>query len=288
MGEKGRVTIVGMGLMGASMAEGLSREGYRVSGVDIDRGALDYCEDKGIIERGYERPEEILGETDLLIMAIYPKGMLKFIERYRGLFKKGLVLTDICGIKLSFIDEVQKLMPQGCQFVGAHPMAGREKTGAEHGDPEIFVGANFIVTPTERNTEEGVAMVEEIARSLSFGRISRLSPEGHDNMVAFTSQLTHAIAVALVNSDKDKDTYSFTGDSYRELTRIAMINEELWSELFLENRENLIGKIEDFQEKLEVIKGALISGKGEILKREFRSSTARRKQLKEKRNEVDL
>ncbi len=287
MGER-RVTIVGMGLMGASMAEGLTRKGYRVSGVDIDRRALDYCTTKGIIERGYESPEEILGETDLLIMAIYPKGMIKFIEKYRGEFKKGLVLTDICGIKLSFVDEVQKLMPQGCQFVGAHPMAGRERVGAEHGDPEIFVGANFIVTPTERNTEEGIAAVEEIARDLSFGRISRLSPARHDNMVAFTSQLTHAIAVALVNSDRDEDTYSFTGDSYRELTRIAMINEELWSELFLENRENLIGKIEDFQEKLEVIKGALLSGEGEILKREFINSTARRKQLREKRNEVDL
>lgn len=288
MGDKRRVTIVGMGLMGASMAEGLTRKGYRVSGVDIDRRALDYCREKGIIERGYESPEDILGETDLLIMAIYPKGMIRFIEKYRGLFKKGLVLTDICGIKLSFVDEVQELMPQGCQFVGAHPMAGREKVGAEHGDPEIFTGANFIVTPTERNTQEGIAAVEEIARDLSFGRISRLSPERHDNMVAFTSQLTHAIAVALVNSDRDEDTYSFTGDSYRELTRIAMINEELWSELFLENRENLIGKIEDFQEKLEVIKGALLSGEGEILKREFINSTARRKQLREKRNEVEL
>jgi len=278
-----RITIVGLGLMGASMAEGLSREGHRVYGVDIDKKSLEYCEDKGIIEKGYDNPEDILGSTDLLILAIYPKGMIKFIEKYRGLFKKGLVLTDICGIKLSFIDEVQSLMPEGCQFVGAHPMAGREKTGAEHGDPEIFVGANFILTPTDKNTEEAVTMVEEVAKSLSFGRVSRLSPRRHDSMIAFTSQLTHAIAVALVNSDRDEDTYSFTGDSYRELTRIAMINEDLWSELFLENRENLIEKIEEFQEKLEVIKGALISGDGEKLKREFRSSTARRKQLKSKK-----
>jgi len=277
-----KITIVGMGLMGASMAEGLTREGHRVYGVDRDKDALSYCMEKGIIEKGFVFPEEILGTTELLIMAIYPKGMIKFIEEYRDLFSSGLIVTDICGIKTSFIDEVQRLMPEGTEFVGSHPMAGREKTGAQAGDPEIFTGANFIVTPTEKNSEKAVKIVEEIAKGLSFGKVSRLSPARHDSMIAFTSQLTHAIAVALVNSDKDEDTYSYTGDSYRELTRIAMINEDLWSELFLENKENLIEKIEDFQEKLELLKGALVKGDSEALKEEFKSSTERRKQLKPK------
>jgi len=277
-----KITIVGMGLMGASMAEGLTREGHRVYGVDRDKDALSYCMEKGIIEKGFVFPEEILGTTELLIMAIYPKGMIKFIEEYRDSFSSGLIVTDICGIKTSFIDEVQRLMPEGTEFVGSHPMAGREKTGAQAGDPEIFTGANFIVTPTEKNSEKAVKIVEEIAKGLSFGKVSRLSPARHDSMIAFTSQLTHAIAVALVNSDKDEDTYSYTGDSYRELTRIAMINEDLWSELFLENKENLIEKIEDFQEKLELLKGALVKGDSEALKEEFKSSTERRKQLKPK------
>jgi len=224
----------------------------------------------------------VLGTTELLIMAIYPKGMIKFIEEYKDSFSCGLIVTDICGIKTSFIDEVQRLMPEGTEFVGSHPMAGREKTGAQAGDPEIFTGANFIVTPTEKNSEKAVKIVEEIAKGLSFGKVSRLSPARHDSMIAFTSQLTHAIAVALVNSDKDEDTYSYTGDSYRELTRIAMINEDLWSELFLENKVNLIEKIEDFQEKLELLKGALVKGDSEALKEEFRCSTERRKQLKPK------
>ena len=277
-----KITIVGMGLMGASMAEGLTREGHRVYGVDRDEDALSYCMGKGIIEKGFVSPEEVLGTTELLIMAIYPKGMIKFIEEYKDSFSCGLIVTDICGIKTSFIDEVQRLMPEGTEFVGAHPLAGREKTGAQAGDPEIFTGANFIVTPTEKNSEKAVKVVEEIAKGLSFGKVSRLSPARHDSMIAFTSQLTHAIAVALVNSDKDEDTYSYTGDSYRELTRIAMINEDLWSELFLENKENLIEKIEDFQEKLELLKGALVKGDSEALKEEFKSSTERRKQLKPK------
>ena len=277
-----KITIVGMGLMGASMAEGLTREGHRVYGVDRDEDALSYCMGKGIIEKGFVSPEEVLGTTELLIMAIYPKGMIKFIEEYKDSFSCGLIVTDICGIKTSFIDEVQRLMPEGTEFVGAHPLAGREKTGAQAGDPEIFTGANFIVTPTEKNSEKAVRIVEEIAKGLSFGKVSRLSPARHDSMIAFTSQLTHAIAVALVNSDKDEDTYSYTGDSYRELTRIAMINEDLWSELFLENKVNLIEKIEDFQEKLELLKGALVKGDSEALKEEFRCSTERRKQLKPK------
>lgn len=278
-----RITIVGMGLMGASMAEGLTREGHRVWGVDISRESLDYCEDIKIIQKGYTDPRDIIGDTDLLIMAIYPKGMIGFVETYREFFPPGLVVTDICGIKMSFIEEIQEKMPEGSEFIGSHPMAGREKTGARHGDPEIFVGANYIITPTERNTERAMEMVEEVANCLSFGKISRLSPARHDSMIAFTSQLTHAIAVALVNSDKCEDTYSFTGDSYRELTRIAMINEDLWSELFLENKGNLIEKIEDFQEKLEVIKGALIEDDREVLRREFISSSEKRKQLKPKR-----
>lgn len=277
------ICIVGMGLMGASMAEGLTKKGYRVYGVDIDGSALRYCEEKGIIDRGYTRVEDILDKTQLLIMAIYPKGMVDFIERYRALFPQGLVAMDICGVKSPFIEEVQRLMPEGCEFVGAHPMAGREKTGAQAGDPSIFKGANFILTPTGANTEGALRMVERVAESLCFGSISRISPEKHDEMVAFTSQLTHAIAVALVNSDRYEDTYSYTGDSYRDLTRIAMINEGLWSDLFLENKKNLVKKIEDFQEKLEVIRRALLEDRRETLEEEFRCSTARRRQL-EKRN----
>lgn len=277
-----RITIVGMGLMGASMAEGFTQEGHIVYGIDIDKKSLDHCEIKGIIQKGFVDPKDILEDTDLLIMAIYPKGMINFIERYRKFFKSGLILTDICGIKVSFIEKVQKLMPEGCEFVGSHPMAGREKVGAIHADARIFRGANFILTPTEKNTEEAINLVETVARGLNFGKISRLSPARHDNMIAFTSQLTHAIAVALVNSDKDEDTYSYTGDSYRDLTRIAMINENLWSELFLENKENLIEKIEDFQEKLEVIKRALKDDDKGTLENEFKSSTMKRMQLKPK------
>lgn len=271
-----KVVVIGLGLIGASLGKGLRDKGHEVYGVDIDQSAIDYCEENGIVSKGYLNMEDILHQCEMVIFSVYPKTMISLTEKHRGKFKAGTIVTDVSGVKKEVVDKMQDILPGNVEFVGVHPMAGREKIGAEHSDPNIFKGANFIITPTERNSEAALEVIKKIGVELGFRRITYLTPERHDEMIAFTSQLTHAIAVALVNSDRDPDTYNFTGDSYRELTRIAMINEDLWSELFLENRENLIQRIEDFQGKLDLIKDALKTENRGILIEEFKKSTKKR------------
>ncbi len=158
-------------------------------------------------------------------------------------------------------------------------MAGREKIGIEYADDKIFNGANFIITPLEETPQQAMDVLKEIAQDLNFGKITTVSLDKHDQMIGFTSQLTHAIAVSLVNSDYAEDTQRFIGDSYRDLTRIAMINEVLWSELFLENRETLLKHIENFESELNVLKLALKQGDRALLQELFIKSTNIRRKM---------
>ena len=158
-------------------------------------------------------------------------------------------------------------------------MAGREKIGIEYADDKIFNGANFIITPLEETPQQAMDVLKEIAQDLNFGKITTVSLDKHDQMIGFTSQLTHAIAVSLVNSDYAEDTQRFIGDSYRDLTRIAMINEILWSELFLENRETLLKHIENFESELNVLKLALKQGDRALLQELYIKSTNIRRKM---------
>lgn len=159
-------------------------------------------------------------------------------------------------------------------------MAGREKKGIDFATNDVFKGANYIITPIERNKKENLDLVENIALKMGFKRVKRITPEFHDEMIGFTSQLPHAMAVALINSDEEgRDTGSFIGDSYRDLTRIANINEELWSELFLGNKNNLLKAINNFELELDLIKKAIHDNDKETLMKYFRRSSARREKL---------
>ncbi|WP_319200882.1 prephenate dehydrogenase [uncultured Ilyobacter sp.] len=271
-----RIAVIGLGLIGASVSKGLLDNGHEVYGVDIDIDAINYCEKNKLITKGFSDMGEVLEICEIVLFSVYPKTMISITEKYIDKFKKGTIVTDVSGVKKEVVAKMQGLLPPGVEFVGVHPMAGREKIGAEYSDPNIFKGANYIITPTEENSQAALEVLESIGVELGFKKISYLTPERHDEMIAFTSQLTHAIAVALVNSDKDPDTYNFTGDSYRELTRIAMINGDLWSELFLENKENLIDRIEEFQDRLDIIKEALKNSDRKTLITEFEKSTKKR------------
>lgn len=274
-----RIVIVGLGLIGGSYAKGLIKQDYNVMGIDNNNDVIEYALKEGIILDGGTDPSIFLPTADIVILSIYPDDILSFLEKYKSYFKKGCIITDVTGIKTSFIYKVNDLLPNDVEFIGAHPMAGKEKVGIVHSDPEIFQGANFIITITEKNTEEGINKVKEIAKNLKFGYVSVISPEKHDEMIAFTSQLTHAIAVSLINSDNHDDTPDFTGDSFRDLTRIAMINEKLWTELFLCNKEYLIGKIDNFSRELESLRSLIVSENKERLEELFKKSTKRRKKF---------
>ncbi|EGT3617446.1 prephenate dehydrogenase [Clostridium perfringens] len=279
------ITIVGLGVIGGSYA--LSLKDYKefdIYGIDVNKDSLLKTKSLGIIKEGAlfksQESKEIVRNTDLLILCIYPKDIINFINIYKSEFKENLIITDVTGIKEYFIESVLEILPEGIDFVFSHPMAGREKRGFEYASAEVFQKANFIITPVKENKEENLKLIEEIAFKMGFFNVKRISPKSHDEIISFTSQLPHAIAVSLVNSDDlEVDTGKFVGDSYRELTRIAKINEELWSQLFLGNKENLINRIEAFQRELEKIKSALCCNDQESLKTLFRNSTEKRENL---------
>ncbi|MCK5780058.1 MAG: prephenate dehydrogenase [Psychrilyobacter sp.] len=279
MGSK-TLTIVGLGLIGGCYAKTLREEFDTIYGIDLDDLALAYAKRENVINEGYKEAKIPISKSDIVVICLYPDLLLKFIEENKENFRPGTIITDAIGIKGDTIEKVLDMLPKGVDFVGAHPMAGREVQGVWNSDKKIFRGANFIITPHPKNNEESLNIVEEMAVKMGFKSVTRVTPKEHDEIIAFTSQLTHAIAVSLVNSDeKNFDTNVFIGDSYRDLTRIAMINEDLWDNLFMGNKKNLIKKIEKFEKSLNILKDALKKGDSKTLKNEFIRSTKRRKEI---------
>ena len=276
-----KIVIVGLGVIGGSFAMALNEAGYKqVFGIDTNKETIKKAEELGIIKKGSPKGEEFLKEADLVIISIYPKLVENFVESNKDNFKDGAIITDATGIKGMFINEITKILPENVDFVFGHPMAGREKRGIDFASSKVFKGANYIITPIERNKEENIKVIEDLAYEIGFKRVRRITPEFHDEMIGFTSQLPHAMAVALINSDEEgRDTGSFIGDSYRDLTRIANINEDLWSELFLGNKDNLLKAINNFELQLDLIKKAIYDNDNEALKEYFIKSTKRREKL---------
>lgn len=275
------IVIVGLGVIGGSFAMALNNAGYRdVYGVDVDKETLRKAKELGVIKDGSTTGEEFFKNADLTIISIYPKLVIDFVQKNRDNFKKGSIVTDATGIKGMFIDKILEIIPEDVDFVFGHPMAGREKKGIDFATAQVFQNANYLITPVSRNKEENIQIIENLAFKIGFKRVRRISPEFHDEMIGFTSQLPHAMAVALINSDEEgRETGNFIGDSYRDLTRIANINEELWSELFLGNKNNLLKAINNFELELDLIKKAIYDNDKEQLMEFFRKSTSRREKL---------
>ena len=276
-----KIVVVGLGVIGGSFTMALQKAGFDdVYGIDINEESLKKAKSLGLIKEGFTSGEHIVKEADLIIISLYPRLVKKFILDNKNNFKDGAVITDVTGIKKLFIEDVVNILPPNIDFVFGHPMAGREKKGIDFASSEVFNGANYIITPVERNKPENLDLIENLVYKLGFKRVRRISPDYHDEMIGYTSQLPHAIAVALVNSDiEGRETGSFIGDSYRDLTRIANINEDLWSELFLGNKDNLIKSIERFEIEIGKIKDAIKNDNKEILEKLFIKSTERREKL---------
>ena len=275
--QDSRILIVGLGLIGGSYAEGLTKAGFEVGAVTRSQESIDFALSKGFISSGTtEVTREYVSRFDIIVFALYPHVFLSWIENYQDYIKPGALLTDVTGVKRSVVYKVQEMLRDDLEFVGAHPMAGRELYGVRNADCSVFKGANYIVTPTGANTEGAVVTCEDLGRALGFGCISRLSPEEHDEMVGFLSQLTHCIAVALMNSKESRHLAEFTGDSFRDLTRIARINDGMWSELFLLNRDELLSQMDLFIGKFGELRDALAAGDMDKMREMMRISTERR------------
>lgn len=245
-----RIGIVGLGLMGGSIASALKSH-HEISAYDLDESAVVFALSQGLIDHGFDCPEKLFQNCGLIYLCLYPLAIVDFIKQYQKDLLPGTILVDIAGVKQDLITKIDAFLRPDVDFVFTHPVAGREKKGVTFYKASIFNGANYIVVPQAKNHPESLRLVRELALEMGFKTVSDLSAAEHDSIIAYTSQLAHVISLALVDSDDARfDTKKFIGDSYRDLTRIAMINETLWSELFLTNRDNLLDRIHHFQASL--------------------------------------
>lgn len=275
------ITVVGLGVVGGSFIQALHGLGHQVYGIDINQETLKKAKEDGYIIEGYIDGKTIIEKSDLTIICLYPSLVLDFIKN--NTFKKGSIISDAVGIKSYFLEEALSFLDKEVELVSGHPMAGREKKGYEYASKEVFKNANYILIEHASNKPQTILFMEQFVQTLGFKSVKIMSPYAHDEIISFTSQLPHAIAVALINSDNQKyDTGKYIGDSYRDLTRIANINEELWSELFLRNKEYLLTSINAFEQQLDIIKEALQDGDEVVLKETFIKSSKRREKLEKK------
>ena len=275
--KKHKILIIGLGLIGGSYAEALTSWGFEVGAITKDRDSIDFALKKGIIQSGISFVEkEYVQMFDIVIFALYPKIFVEWIETYQSYFKDGTLITDVTGVKSEIVFKIQALLKDTVEFVPAHPMAGKEVYGVENSDKKIFQGANFIITPTSKNTTKAIDTIVEMGKILGFKNISILTPEKHDEMIGFLSQLTHCIAITLMTCKDSKHLVEYTGYSFRDLTRIAKINEQMWSELFLMNKNELLSQMDLFLQEFEKLRDALAREDAETIKKMMRLSTKRR------------
>ncbi len=273
-----KILIVGLGVIGGGYAAALTSSGFKhVRCITKNECDIDYAMERGMIEFGTTQIDEaLIKESELIIFSLYPHIFIDWVREHRRLFSKGTIITDVTGVKSNVVSVVQELMPEGVEFISAHPMAGREKSGVEFSNAEVFKGANYIVVPTDKNTKNATNVCISLGKALGFSKISELSIEEHDEMIAFLSQLTHCIAVVLMNANEKSGLEKYTGDSFRDLTRIAKINEVMWSELFMLNKDALLSEMDAFIEKFTLFRKMLNDGDREGMMTEMIKATKRR------------
>ena len=272
-----KILIIGLGLLGGSYAEGLTDVGLEVGAIDINQQTIDYAINKGIIKHGKTTvDEEYVSEFDILIFALYPKQLIEWLKKYQSYIKKGAILTDVTGVKTWVVNELKTFIRNDIEYVLAHPMAGKEVSGIEHADKNIFKNANYIIIPNPLASENAIQVVEDIGRLLGFRNVAKLSEEEHDEMIGFLSQLTHCIAVSLMTCKETTELVEYTGDSFRDLTRIARINENMWSELFLLNKQELLKQMDLFLTQFNKLKQTIEQEDIDQMKEMMKTSTLRR------------
>lgn len=272
-----KILIVGLGLIGGSYAEGLSSKGFYVGAIDANNDSIEYGIKKGIIKSGQTIPTlDYVSQFDIVIFALYPHIFIDWIKKYQLFFKKNTIITDVTGVKQWVIEEINKILRNDIIFVGGHPMAGKEVYGVINSDKNIFKEANYIIVPTKSSTSEAIDIIKNVGKLLEFKNIVILDAKEHDEMIGFLSQLTHCIAVSLMTCKESHHLVEYTGDSFRDLTRIAKINEDMWTELFLLNKDQLLDQITLFEKQLSKLKKALENENIEEMKDMMRLSTQRR------------
>lgn len=250
------IVIVGLGLIGGSIAKALTQyTDHRVYAFNRTRQVLDDALDSGAIHGIADR--HTLAAADVIYLCLYPEADIRFVEEYGDSFRPGCIVTDACGIKNAICPSLVALSKKfNFVFVGGHPMAGKERSGFYVSEAALFRGASYILVPCEAN-EASVETVRSLAMEMGFGGTVCTTMENHDQMIAFTSQLPHLLACAYVLSPRCREHRGFSAGSYRDVSRVARINAEMWTELFFDNQEALIRETDTLMDHLQQLRNAL-------------------------------
>lgn len=245
-----KVVVYGLGIIGASICASLKKAGYTVYGKNRSKEPVAYALEHGFIDG---EAKDYAG-ADAVFLALPPDITVRELDG--GDFPAGCVVTDICGVK-GAIEEKVYSRPRVYRYVGTHPMAGKETSGIRSAGAELFAGANFIVTKCAQTDEAAVVLIKKLALDMGFGQIIECSAKRHDEMIALTSQLAHIVSGAYVKSPHTSDCGGFTGGSFQDMTRVAGVDEEMWTQLYFFNRENLLAEIDRMLARLEEYRAAL-------------------------------
>lgn len=261
-----KIAIIGLGLIGGSMAYRLCGfNGGKVIGYDTNAAICKSAAERGAVADIAQNVGSAIDGADLVIIATYPDSVAKIVEQNSDKFKKGAVITDICGVKSRISKEICAAVPDGVFYVGSHPMAGKEVEGFDNAEPTLFDGCGFIIVPTEKSDDKSIELVSSMARHLGAARLAVNTPEEHDSIIAYTSDLMHISASALCLDFNENMNLAYTAGAFRDCTRIAMINPKLWTELFLENAEHIVTEIDRFSASLNKFRDAIANGRADRL-----------------------
>ena len=276
---KKHIVIVGLGLIGGSMAKALHGfEDYDIIGVDVNQPTLRYAVENDIVDRAEEDPKKALAQGDLVFLCLHPRGIVDFLEAHKDHFKPGAMVTDVCGIKGAVL-EAAKALPPTVSFVGGHPMAGTEHSGIQHALVDMFRKAHYILVPNEQSSQEHIALMERVAHHIGCANVVRTTPEEHDAIIAYTSQMMHVIAVAVCDDESLFRFQGFEGDSFRGCTRVAALDVPLWTQLFSMNAKALGDALEQLEDHIRQYRQLIQSGDTEALRARLADSSARKRKM---------
>lgn len=260
------IGIVGLGLIGGSLAKALKyNTDSTVLGFDKDKGVMLRSKLLGAVDG--ELTDAEIGNCDIVIVAVYPEAAKRYISENASKFRKGAIVLDTCGVKEYICRDMWKIArDNGFKFIGAHPMAGRHLSGFDYSLVTLFEDASMILVPDGEADINDLEMLKKLFFKIGFTNIQFSTPEEHDRIIAFTSQLAHVVSNAYVKSPSAKLHAGFSAGSYKDLTRVAKLNEDMWTELFLENSENLANEIDCIVENLTKYSDAIKNSDAEALR----------------------
>ncbi|MDP4089717.1 MAG: prephenate dehydrogenase [Bacillota bacterium] len=275
------ITIVGLGLIGGSFAKAINKLNPKnIWAIDRDNNVLLKAAEDGVITGGFTSPQEVLSKSDIVILALYPKDTINFVLENMAHFKSRCLITDTCGIKKDIVSIINGAIRKDLEFIGGHPMAGKEASGFGSADGTLFNNANYFITPTGCSTEKNIDILTNLASEIGCKRVISVTPEEHDSIIAYTSHLPHILAVSLMNClNTSGDLNCLIGGSFKDATRVANINSDLWVELIKSNKENVLNTLDNFVSHLSSLRSAVFREDESTLWEEFNRSKQKRREI---------